>query len=86
MNVNKTIIKSLEIVAYILFVFIVLGAAFAGGASSGFGGFLLGLIGGFIVAITILGVLFLLIDIADNSRRTAELLAAQSQLRDSAGE
>ncbi|GAB4150563.1 MAG: hypothetical protein Tsb0016_22290 [Sphingomonadales bacterium] len=76
---KRIIIKSLELIATILMALIVLGAAIGGAASGGFVGFLGGLIGGAITAIVLLGALFLLMDIADNTRRTAELLERQQQ-------
>ncbi len=76
---KRIIIKSLELIATILMALIVLGAAIGGAASGGFIGFLGGLIGGAITAIVLLGALFLLMDIADNTRRTAELLERQQQ-------
>ena len=76
---KRIIIKSLELIATILMALIVLGAAIGGAASGGFIGFLGGLIAGAITAIVLLGALFLLMDIADNTRRTAELLERQQQ-------
>lgn len=75
---KQTIIKSLEIVAYVIFVIIVLASAISGASAGGFGGFLGGLIMGGVFAVVFLGTLFLLMDIADNTRRTAELLEKQS--------
>ena len=75
---KRTIIKSLEIIAYIVFVLVVLGAAVSGAGAGGFFGFIFGLIFGLVFAILLLGTLFLLMDIADNTRRAADLLEGRS--------
>ncbi len=71
---KKAIIKSLEVISLVIMVIIVLGAAISGGTAGGFWGFIGGLVGGSIVAVILMGTLFLLMDIADNTRRTADLL------------
>lgn len=76
---KQTIIKSLEIIAYVIFVIIILSAAISGAGAGGFFGFLGGLIGGGVFAVVFLGTLFLLMDIADNTRKTVELLERQSK-------
>ena len=62
-----------------LIALIVLGAAIGGANSGGFFGFVGGLIGGTIMSIVIFGALFVLMDISDNTRRTADLLERQNQ-------
>jgi len=71
---RRAITKSLEFLSYIVMAFIILGSAIGGGNQAGFLGFIGGLIVGVIMSIVIFGALFVLMDIADNSRRTAELL------------
>lgn len=71
---RRAITKSLEFLSYIVMALIVLGSAIGGGSEAGFMGFLGGLIIGVIMSIVIFGALFVLMDIADNTRRTAELL------------
>jgi TRAP-type C4-dicarboxylate transport system permease small subunit len=75
------IVKCVEIVSYIgFFAFIIAGASGGyqrvsdlGGAQPVWG-IVLGAILGFVLAVIVFGVLFLLLDIADNTRRTRELL------------
>ena len=68
------ITKSLEMLSYVVMVFIVLGAAIGGAGQGGILGFLGGLVMGAIMSIVIFGALFVLMDIADNTRRTVELM------------
>jgi len=72
------IIKSFEMIVMIFMALFVLGSAIAGAGSGGFFGFLGGIIGGALVAVLVLGTVFLLMDIADNTRRIAELLERQN--------
>jgi hypothetical protein len=74
---RKFITKSLEMLSLVLMALFVLGSAFAGGSGGGFTGFVIGAIGGAVMSIVIFGALFVLMDIADNTRRTAELLEQQ---------
>jgi uncharacterized membrane protein required for colicin V production len=76
---KRFVIKSLELIATVAMVLIVLGAAISGAIGGGFWGFVGGLIFGGITAIVLLGTLFLLMEIADNTRRTADLLERQGQ-------
>lgn len=76
---KKAIVKSLEIISLVIMAIIILGAAVSGGSAGGFWGFIGGLIGGGIVAVILMGTLFLLMDIADNTRRTVELLENRSK-------
>jgi len=75
------IVKCVEIVSYIgFFAFIIAGASGGYQRVSDLGGtkpvwgIVLGAILGFVMAVIVFGVLFLLLDIADNTRRTRELL------------
>ena len=75
------IVKCVEIVSYIgFFAFIIAGASGGYQRVSDLGGtkpvwgIVLGAILGFVLAVIVFGVLFLLLDIADNTRRTRELL------------
>lgn len=68
------ITKSLEIICQIGIVLIVIGSAISGNATGGFGGAIVGALGGLIFSVILFGALFLLMDIADNTRRTAEAL------------
>jgi TRAP-type C4-dicarboxylate transport system permease small subunit len=78
---KRFIVKCVEIVSYIgFFAFIIAGASGGyqrvsdlGGAKPVWG-IVLGAILGFVLAVIVFGVLFLLLDIADNTRRTRELL------------
>ena len=74
---KRFIVRCVEIVSYLgFFAFII------GGASGGYqrvadlGGIkpVWGALLGFVLAVIVFGVLFLLLDIADNTRRTRELL------------
>ncbi|HEX9321559.1 MAG TPA: hypothetical protein VF913_05485 [Xanthobacteraceae bacterium] len=75
------IVRCLEIFSYIgFFAFIVAGASGGYQRVSDLGGaqpiwgMMLGAIIGFVLAVIVFGVIFLLLDIADNTRRTRELL------------
>ncbi|UPH72343.1 hypothetical protein LGT41_0005880 [Abyssibius alkaniclasticus] len=73
------IIKSLELLVWLMVILIVLGALGGGAAMMGnpMGGFLMGLgimIGGVLYAIIFGGIMFLVIGIHDNTKRTAEAL------------
>ena len=74
---RKLITKSLELFSYLVIFFLVIGAGMSGAAQGGIGGFFLGIFGGVIMSIVIFGALFILMDIADNTRRTVELLEQQ---------
>lgn len=71
---RRIITKSLEFLSYIVMVIMILGAASGGANQAGFLGFIGGLIAGSVMAIVIFGALFVLMDIADNTRRMAEML------------
>ncbi len=77
------IVKSLETICYLGFFGFILGGAAStyyqamattGGAVRTVVALVIGAIVGFIAAVIVFGSLFLLIDIADNARRTRELL------------
>lgn len=74
---RRFITKSLEVLSFVVMALIVLGATIGGAQSGGFLGFLGGLIFGVIMSIVIFGALFVLMDIADNTRRMAELMERQ---------
>ena len=78
---KRFIVKCVEIVSYIgFFAFIIAGASGGYQRVSDLGGtkpvwgIVLGAILGFVLGVIVFGVLFLLLDIADNTRRTRELL------------
>lgn len=72
------ITKSLEIFCQIAIVVIVIGTTVSGANAGGVGGAIAGFLGGLVVSILAFGALFLLMDIADNTRKTAELLAGKN--------
>src|SRR5260370_14061118 len=87
---KRFIVKCVEIVSYIGFFAFIIGGASGGyqrvadlGGIKPVWGALLGAIIGFIAAIIVFGVLFLLLDIADNTRRTRELLGLERPPRPS---
>lgn len=70
---RKLIVKSLETIAYLAILIIILGSGAAGAAAmNGVFGFMIGAIAGAVFAVVLFGALFLLIDIADNTRRMAD--------------
>ncbi len=75
---KRLIVKSLELIAWLLMIVMVLFGAVTGAAAAGFLGFLVGLTGGAVIGVLILGTLFLVMDIADNTRRVVELLEQQN--------
>ena len=75
---KRLIVKSLELIAWVMMVVFVLGAAVTGAGAGGFFGFLGGLLVGTVIGVLILGTLFLVMDIADNTRRVVELLEQQN--------
>jgi hypothetical protein len=78
---KRFIVRCVEVLSYVgFFAFIVAGAsggyqrvADLGGVKPVWGA-VLGAVLGFIAAIVVFGMLFLLLDIADNTRRTRELM------------
>ncbi len=74
---RRFITKSLEVLSFVVMALIMLGAAVGGANAGGFLGFIGGLIAGAVMSIVIFGALFVLMDIADNTRRTVELMEQQ---------
>jgi hypothetical protein len=68
------IAKSLEIICQIAIVVMLLAGLIGGWGRDGFWGAILGLIGAFLFSVVFFGALFVLLDISDNTRRTAEAL------------
>ena len=75
---RKFITKSLELFCQIAIVLIIAAATISGGDTGGLGGAIVGFVGGLIVSIVAFGALFLLMDIADNTRKTAEILETRN--------
>ena len=78
---KRFIVRCVEIVSYIGFFAFIIGGASGGyqrvadlGGIKPVWGALLGAILGFVLGVIVFGVLFLLLDIDDNTRRTRELL------------
>ena len=71
---RQLITKSLEIICQIAIVVMLLGGLVSGWQYGGFFGAIGGLIFSFIFAVVFFGALFILLDIADYTRRTAEAL------------
>lgn len=72
---RRIIVKSLESIAYGAIALIILGFGGAGAAlMGGFLGFLVGGLAGAVLSIVFFGALFLLVDIADNTRRATQIL------------
>jgi len=76
---RKLITKSLELFSYLVIFFLITAAGVSGASQNGIGGFFVGVIGGVIMSIVVFGALFILMDIADNTRRTVELLEQQKR-------
>jgi len=74
---RRFITKSLEVLSFVVMALIMLGAAVGGANAGGFLGFIGGLIAGAVMSVVIFGALFVLMDIADNTRRTVELMEQQ---------
>jgi uncharacterized membrane protein len=71
--------KSLEVICQLAIVILLLSGFFGGWQSGGFIGAIGGLIVAFVVSVVFFGALFILLDIAENTRRTAEALEKQQQ-------
>ena len=71
---RQLITKSLELICQIAIVVMLLGGLVSGWQYGGFFGAIGGLIFSFIFAVVFFGALFILLDIADYTRRTAEAL------------
>jgi len=75
---RNMITKSLELICQIAIVVFVIGGLVAGWNAGGFFGGIAGLIGAFLFSVVFFGALFVLLEIAENTRRTAEALERQS--------
>jgi divalent metal cation (Fe/Co/Zn/Cd) transporter len=78
---KRFIVRCVEIISYLGFFVVIIAGASGGyrrvadlGGAQPVWGAVLGAILGFVAAVIVFGVLFLLLDIADNTRRTRELL------------
>lgn len=72
---KQLIVKSLEVISIAAMVLIILtGGIMGAGTGGGFFGFVIGALAGAVVSVVTFGALFLLMDIADSARRTAQLL------------
>ena len=78
---RRFITGSLEVFSYVAIVLIVL-SFMASGAEYGLVGIVFGMAGGLAVSVVLFGALFLLMDVADNTRRAADALANLSRERD----
>jgi len=74
---RNLITKSLELICQIAIVVFVLGGLIGGWSQGGFLAGIAGMIGAFLFSIVVFGALFVLLEIADNTRRTAEALERQ---------
>ncbi len=86
------VVKSLEALAVAGFFVVIASGAWSGYARAAWGwgystvggplvGLLLGALIGFVIAVVVFGLLFLVMDIADNTRRTRELIEAEAAAR-----
>jgi hypothetical protein len=71
---RNMIVTSLELICQIAIVVFVIGGLIGGWNSGGFLGGIAGLIGAFLFSVVFFGALFVLLEIAENTRRTAEAL------------
>ncbi len=71
---RKMITKSLELICQIAIVVFVIGGLVGGWNAGGFFGGIAGLIGAFLFSVVFFGALFVLLEIAENTKRTAEAL------------
>ena len=71
---RKFITGSLELICQIAIVLLVLVAVISGAQGGGIVGLIVGFVGSLIFSALAFGGLFLLMDIADNTRKTVELL------------
>jgi len=69
--------RSLEVICQIAIVLLLISGFIGGWQSGGFFGAIGGLIGAFLLSVVFFGALFILLDIADNTRRTAEALESR---------
>ena len=78
---RRFITRSLEVFSYAAIVLIVLSSTVSG-AAPGAGGAVVGMVVGLVVSVVAFGALFLLMDVADNTRRAADALASISRERE----
>ncbi len=75
---RRFLTKSLEIICQIAMFLIIIAATAGGAESGGVPGAVVGFLAGFVFSAVTFGGVFLLMDIADNTRRTVELLEKSS--------
>jgi hypothetical protein len=68
-GLKKFVLNAVESLSGVGFVIVILYSAISGASSGGFFGFLGGIIIGFIAAIIIFGIIFLLMDINENIKK-----------------
>ena len=76
---RRFISKSLELICQIAIVVMLIAGLIGGWQEGGFLGGIGGLIAAFLFSVVFFGALFVLLDISDNTRRTAEALERQNQ-------
>ena len=74
---RRFITRSLEVFSNIAIALIIMSST-ASGATLGVGGAIVGFVVGLVVSVIAFGALFLLMDIADNTQRSADALASIS--------
>ncbi|NCQ35684.1 hypothetical protein GW813_11575 [bacterium] len=72
---RKLIMKAFDIFCQVGVVLLLLGGVISGYSGKGIGGAILGLVGAAILSVILFGVLFVLMEIRDNTARSAQLLA-----------
>ena len=74
---RRLIVNTLELLCNVAIVLILLMSTIQGANTGGFMGAIFGLIGGFIFSVLVFGALFVLMDIADHTRRSADALQSR---------
>ncbi|MGD2062491.1 MAG: hypothetical protein PVF51_02785 [Nitrospirota bacterium] len=72
---RKLITKAFDIFCQVGVVLLLLGGLIGGYSANGIGGAISGLIGAALLSVILFGVLFVLMEIRDNTARSAQLLA-----------
>ena len=72
---RQFIIRSMDIVCQIGVFIVLIYMTVKGASTDGFGGAVVGFLAGLIASVIVFGVVFLLLEIADNTRRTADAVA-----------
>ena len=72
---RKLISKAFDIFCQVGVVLLLLGGVISGYGAKGVGGAILGLVGAAILSVILFGVLFVMMEIRDNTARSAQLLA-----------